>query len=61
VVHQRLAVGVVEQVLEFVAEVTEVHVHRDAALLERAVMRLEVLVRVVEVEAHLVVGAETRG
>ena len=60
VVHERPAVRVVQQVLHLVAEVPEVHVDRDHALLERAEVRLQVLVPVVQVQADLVVGSEAR-
>ena len=58
--EEGLRVGVVEEVPELVVEVAVVHVHRDAAELERTMLRLEVLVRVVEVQAHLRVGSEAR-
>ena len=56
--EQRLGVGVVEEVDELVLEVPVVHVHRDAAHLERRVQALEVLVAVVEVRRDL--GARLR-
>ena len=63
--HERLGVGVVEQVPELLVEVPVVHVHRHAAHLERAVLRLEVLVAVVEEQRDLGVvtepGRDVRG
>ena len=53
-VHDRLHVGVVEQVAQLVLHVAVVHVHRDGADLERREHALEVLDRVVEVERDVV-------
>ena len=57
--HERFGVGVVEQVPQLVVEVAVVDVDRDAAHLERAELRLEVLVAVVEVQPDLAVGSES--
>ncbi len=51
--EQRLGIGVVEEVDEFVFGVPVVDVHRDAAHLERRVQALEVLIAVVEVRRDL--------
>ena len=59
--HERLGVGVVEQVPQLLVEVAVVDVDRHAADLERGVLGLEVLVAVVEVEADLRVRAEAGG
>ena len=58
VVHDRLGVRVVEEVGELVGGVAVVHVGRDGPQLEAGEQRLEVLVRVVEVERDLRAGAE---
>ena len=58
--EQRFGVGVVEQVDELVFEVAVVHVHRDAAHLERRVHALDVLVAVVEVRRDLGARLESR-
>ena len=59
--HERLGVGVVEQVPELLVEVAVVDVDRDAAQLERGVLGLDVLVAVVQVEPDLRVRAEPGG
>jgi hypothetical protein len=56
--QQHLGVGVVEEVGELVVEIAVVDVHMDRARLERGELGLEVLVRVVEVEADLGVGSD---
>ena len=61
VVHQRLGVGVVEQVPQLVVEVAVVDVDGHAAHLERPVLGLEVLVAVVQVEPDLRIGSEAGG
>ena len=58
--HERLGVGVVEEVPELLVEVPIVHVHRHAAHLERGVLRFEVLVAVVEEQPDLGVVTEPR-
>ena len=59
--EQRLGVGVVEQVPELLVEVAVVDVDRHAAHLECAVLGLEVLVAVVEVERDLGLRVEAGG
>ena len=56
--HEDLGVGVVEQVEQLVVGVAVVHVDRDAAHLERRVLRDHVLDAVVEVERDLRVGLQ---
>ena len=51
--HDRFAVGVLEQVVEFVVEVPVVHVHRSDPRLERRVLRDQVLGAVVHEHADL--------
>ena len=55
-----LGVGVVEQVVELVGDVPEVHVHRDAAELQRGVEGLEVLGAVRDVDRDPVAGLAAR-
>ncbi len=52
-------VGVVEQVEELVVEIAVVDVDGDCAQLEGRKMRFEILVAVVEIEAHLRVGLQS--
>ena len=59
--QQRLGIGVVEQVDELVFEVAVVHVHGDAAHLERGVDAFGVLVAVVHVRRDLRVRPEAGG
>ena len=59
--HDRLGVGVVEQVDELVAAIAVVRVDRDHRRLERGDHRLHVLRAVVEVAGHLRLVPETGG
>ena len=56
--HDRLGVGVVEEVAQLVLDVAVVHVDRHRAELERGEHALEVLDAVVEVERDVVAGAD---
>ena len=56
--HDRLGVGVVEQVLQLVFDVPVVHVDRHRAQLVRREHRLDVLDAVHEVDGHVIAGAD---
>ena len=60
-VHDRLGVGVVEEVAELARGVAEVDVHGHRAEQQRGVERLEVLGAVGEIDGHAITGSDVGG